>query len=106
MDKIKFCDLISFVLAVSMAVVSYNFFTFRKEIKSDIVSIQTSLAFTQSQTSFLSHQVDSLQSTNKIFAKSILYLDSCQVNKGQKAERAERRGRFLGGIIKGLFPGM
>lgn len=106
MDKIKFCDLSSFVLAIALGIVSYNFYTFRKEVKSNMVRIDSGLTYTQSQSSLLSTQVDSLQNTSKILAKSILYLDSCQTNKGQKADRAERRGRFLGGVIKGLFPGM
>jgi hypothetical protein len=106
MDKIKFCDIASFVLAIALGVVSFNFYTFKKEVKSDIVRIESTMVANQSESILLSAQVDSLQSTSKIFAKSILYLDSCQIHKGQKADRAERRGRFLGGVIKGLFPGM
>ena len=106
MDKIRFCDLFSFVLAIAMGVVIYNFLTFRKEVKTNMVRMEASIIQTQSDYCNMEVEVDSLKSTSKIFAKSILYLDSCQVNKGQKAERAERRGRFLGGIIKGLFPGM
>ncbi len=106
MDKVKFCDLASFVLAVALGVVSFNFYNFKKEVKSDIVRIDSTLVANHSQSILLSSQVDSLQSASKILGKSILYLDSCQIQKSQKADKAERRGRFLGGVIKGLFPGM
>lgn len=50
--------------------------------------------------------IDSLRAQNKALAKSIVYLDSCNTAKNHKQERAERRGRFVGGLLKGLFPGM
>lgn len=51
-------------------------------------------------------QIDSLKSETKALAKTVLYLDSCLQSKAQKADRAEKRGRFVGGLLKGLFPGM
>jgi uncharacterized protein YpmB len=39
-------------------------------------------------------------------AKSVVYLDSCQQSKVMKQDRAERRGRFVGGLLRGLFPGI
>lgn len=54
----------------------------------------------------LEESIDSIKIRNEAFAKTILYLDSCQQAKAQKADRAEKRGRFVGGLLKGLFPGM
>jgi hypothetical protein len=51
-------------------------------------------------------QIDSLKSETKALARTVLYLDSCLQAKTQKADRAEKRGRFVGGLLKGLFPGM
>lgn len=50
--------------------------------------------------------IDSLHIQNKALAKTALYLDSCNQQKTQKADRAERRGKFVGGLLKGLFPGL
>lgn len=50
--------------------------------------------------------VDSLRMQTKGVAKSVIYLDSCNQTKTHKQERAERRGRFVGGLLKSLFPGM
>ena len=56
------------------------------------------------RTANMQARVDSLKAQNKALAATIVYLDSCNQNKTFKTERAERRGRFLGGLIKGLFP--
>lgn len=50
--------------------------------------------------------IDSLRIQSKAVAKSVMYIDSCNQAKTNKQERAERRGRFVGGLLKGLFPGM
>ena len=49
-------------------------------------------------------QMDSLKMNEKAMVKSIIYLDSLNQEKVSKAERAERRGRFVGGLLKGLLP--
>lgn len=54
----------------------------------------------------LESQIDSIKLADKAFAKSIMYLDSCNQAKTNKADRAEKRGRFVGGLLKGLFPGL
>ena len=56
------------------------------------------------RTANMSARVDSLKTQNKALAETVIYLDSCTQSKTFKTERAERRGRFLGGLIKGLFP--
>ncbi len=54
----------------------------------------------------LEGSIDSLRAQSKGVAKSVMYLDSCNQAKNHKQERAERRGKFVGGLLKGLFPGM
>jgi len=54
----------------------------------------------------LESRIDSLKIANQALAKSIVYLDSCNQVKASKADRAEKRGRFIGGLLKGLFPGL
>jgi hypothetical protein len=49
---------------------------------------------------------DSLQSEIEKLALCIQYLDSVNLSKSSKVERAEKRGRFIGGLIKGIFPGL
>jgi hypothetical protein len=54
----------------------------------------------------LSNANDSLKGKIKNLAICVQYLDSVHESKGYKTERAEKRGRFIGGLIKGLFPGL
>lgn len=56
------------------------------------------------RTANVSDRLDSIKAQNKALAATVIYLDSCNQSKTFKTERAERRGRFLGGLIKGLFP--
>lgn len=51
-------------------------------------------------------RIDSLKIETEALAKTVIYLDSCQNNKTIKQDRAERRGKFVGGLLKGLFPGL
>ena len=54
----------------------------------------------------LESRIDSLKFADQAIAKSIVYLDSCNQNRTNKADRAERRGKFVGGLLKSLFPGL
>jgi ligand-binding sensor domain-containing protein len=54
----------------------------------------------------LGNKIDSLKLADKTLAKTIVYLDSCNQNRTNKADRAEKRGRFVGGLLKSLFPGL
>ena len=54
----------------------------------------------------LQNNNDSLKGQIKNLAICVQYLDSVHESKGYKTERAEKRGRFIGGLIKGLFPGL
>lgn len=49
---------------------------------------------------------DSLNLQIKNLALCVQYLDSINQAKGSRVERAEKRGRFIGGLIKGIFPGL
>ena len=51
-------------------------------------------------------QIDSLKDKSKIIATTVVFLDSCQQTKTVRAEKSERRGRFVGGLLKGIFPGL
>ena len=76
--------------------------TLQKEIKcQDKILIQNNekiLGFKSS--------IDSLKAQNQVLCKSIIYLDSCQLTRTTKTDRAERRGKFVGGLLKGLFPSL
>jgi len=54
----------------------------------------------------LTNANDSLNRRIQNLAICVQYLDSVHESKGFKSERAEKRGRFIGGLIKGLFPGL
>jgi hypothetical protein len=54
----------------------------------------------------IKESVDSLKIQIKGLGKSVIFLDSCQQNKTIKQDRAERRGKFVGGLLKSLIPGM
>ena len=58
------------------------------------------------RTAHFDASVDSIRVQIKGLGKSVIFLDSCQQNKAQKLERSERRGKFVGGLLKALIPGM
>lgn len=51
-------------------------------------------------------RIDSIKTQTKAVAESVIYVDSVATTKTSKSERAERRGRFVGGLLKGLIPGL
>lgn len=48
--------------------------------------------------------LDSMNTKINALAETVIYLDSCNQTRTNKANRAERRGRFVGGLLRGLFP--
>jgi hypothetical protein len=102
----RFQDMLSYAAALATLVVGLNFFMYRMDANERMSQIDSTSKATLLRAKIIQSQIDSLQANDAIFAKSILYLDSCQVTKTHKADRAEKRGRFLGGLIKGLFPGL
>lgn len=51
-------------------------------------------------------RIDSIKTSTQKVATAAIYLDSCQQAKASKSERAERRGKFVGGLLRGLIPGI
>jgi hypothetical protein len=104
MKEINIYQVLAFALAISVGVLAYNLFTFQNAQKS----INSKNEMAQVELSVKISRVDSsikIANTNSTaLAKSILYLDSCQQQKVFKQDRAERRGRFVGGLLKGLLP--
>lgn len=106
MKSVSLTEVAILALTISLCVMGYNLFDLRKtqeevNLKQDLIN------------SHLSWQLDSVQvvadkaaATNIVLAKTVLYLDSCQQTKTVKQDKAERRGRFVGGLLKGLFPGL
>lgn len=106
MGKITIHQVVSFAMFFTLAVLNYNFYTFKKEtirVAKQSDSLRTELAIQNWNMKF---KIDSLKVQNKEIAKTVLFLDSCQIMKTNKTDRAERRGKFVGGLLKGLFPGI
>lgn len=54
----------------------------------------------------ISARLDSAKKIEKELAKTIIYVDSIQTSKAAKSDRAERRGKFVGGLLKALIPSL
>lgn len=104
--KIEFERLVLLILVVAVGV---NFYFDNKAYERDIEAAAQLEDWNMGlMTRIIRHdtQLDSLKASTKSLATATIYLDSCQQNKSQKAERAERRGKFVGGLLRGLFPGL
>jgi hypothetical protein len=104
--KIQFDRLVLFLMAVAVGI---NFYFDKKAFERDIeASAQLEEWNMALMTRIIQHDVklDSLKASTQNLAKATIYLDSCQQTKSQKVERAERRGKFVGGLLRGLFPGI
>ena len=104
MKEINIYQVLVFALVVSVGVLAYNLFTFQNAQK--VINAKTEMGRVE-----LSVKLSRIDSSVKVantnstaLAKSILYLDSCQQQRVFKQDRAERRGRFVGGLLKGLLP--
>lgn len=99
-------DFISGVTGVALVVMLFMHLTLSQRVKE---MAQNSYSSSVKDSTFkvrIYKSLDSLNQKDSVLAKSIVYLDSCNQVKASKVERAERRGRFIGGLLKGLFPGM
>jgi hypothetical protein len=106
MKSISAIHVVLFAVLVAMGILGYNLNLLKKtqqevNLKQDLINRH------------LSWQIDSVQYVadkatynNIVLAKTVIYLDSCQQSKTVKHDKAERRGRFVGGLLKGLFPGL
>lgn len=98
-----------FILLIVAVAVGVNFYFDNKAFERDIEAAAQLEEWNMGLTSRIisnESKIDSLKTSTQNLAKATIYLDSCQSNKSQKAERAERRGKFVGGLLRGLFPGI
>jgi len=84
----------------------YSAYDVEGRISDDIQYLAKTTLNTNLDVANVNSRIDSLHLQNQALAETVLYLDSCNQGKTQKADRAERRGKFVGGLIKGLFPGI
>ena len=102
----KTADFISGITGVVMLVMLYMHLTLSQKVTQMSQRGYSSSAKDSTFRIKMFRTVDSLNKKDSVLARSIVYLDSCNQAKATKADRAEKRGRFIGGLIKGLFPGM
>jgi hypothetical protein len=102
------------VIAALVLVVAINYWLdFHESSKSEInLQRKTRLNRIQQDSLYSAkfdstrHRLDSVDLKLERLARASIYLDSCQQARTAKADRAERRGRFVGGLLRGLFPGL
>lgn len=82
---------------------AFFFYQIQKQ-ETEILSGSADRNLVLKKIAVLEAKLDSVQSQNIGLGKSVIFLDSCQQVSGKKADRAERRGRFVGGLLKTLFP--
>lgn len=102
----KTADFISGITGVVMLVMLYMHLTLSQKVTQISQGSYSSSVKDSTFKVKIIRSMDSLNKKDSVLAKSIVYLDSCNQAKATKVERAERRGRFIGGLLKGLFPGM
>jgi hypothetical protein len=54
----------------------------------------------------LESQTQAQDSAIRVLVKHAMYSDSLLQDRQKKSDRAEKRGRFWGGVLKGLIPGL
>ena len=105
MKKIETIWLFAFFM-IYMAYDRYHAYDVESKISDDVQYLAKSCITSGIDLANINQRVDSMHKQNEALAKTVLYLDSCNQSKAQKADKAERRGKFVGGLIKGLFPGI
>lgn len=50
------------------------------------------------------YRVDDHEARLNQIMQAVVYIDSVNTARGSKSDRAERRGRFFGGLLKTLLP--
>lgn len=94
------------LLTIGMVV---NFYFDKKAFDRDVEASKKLEDWNMGLTMRIAHdemRLDSIEAKTLRVAKATIYLDSCQEIKTTKSERAERRGKFVGGLLRGLFPGI
>ena len=96
------------IQVIVVAVILFAFMAYQitknHQTAVEIASVSVSGSGLIQKVDLLQAKLDSVQSQNIGLGKSVIYLDSCQQVKSTKSEKAERRGRFVGGLLKTLFP--
>jgi hypothetical protein len=106
MNNISIHQVITFALAIALFVFAFNLYQFKGAQKQEFTKLNQAIEFVAVNGYKNEASIDSLSAQNIQLAKTIMYVDSCQQTKTNKADRAERRGKFVGGLLKGLFPGL
>lgn len=94
---------ISLILCV--ATTAYQVYLI-KNLDLEVAEQKKQLEIKSAEFCDLQTQIDSLENQNIALGKSVIYLDSCQQIRTFKTDRAERRGKFVGGLLKSLFPSL
>lgn len=106
MKSVSFTHMALFALFVLFGVVAYNLYDLKKtqeeiNLKQDLVNRHLLVRIDSTEDIAIKSTI-----YNQALAKSVLYLDSCQQAKTVKQDKAERRGKFVGGLLRSLFPGI
>ena len=103
----KYLQIAFFVLVAGLTLFSFlSISEIKQTSEKQYAQLDSANVILTSYVIELSLKADSLKYNEQILTRSILYLDSCQQLKTNKADRAERRGRFLGGLLKTIFPAL
>ena len=103
----KYLQIAFFVLVAGLTLFSFlSISEIKQTSEKQYAQLDSANVILTSYVIELSLKADSLKHNEQILTRSILYLDSCQQLKTNKADRAERRGRFLGGLLKTIFPAL
>jgi hypothetical protein len=106
MKSVSLTQVFVFALFIAFGVLAYNFQTYKTQQIEINAKQDSSILDNQLYAQTVSSEVRLAREHSAVLAKSVLYLDSCQQAKTTKQDRAERRGKFIGGLLKGLFPGL
>jgi hypothetical protein len=94
------------MMAIAIGV---NFYFDNKGFDRDVKANETMTDWYMGATIRIIHTeegIDSLKKVNVKLAKATMYIDSIQATQKTKTDRAERRGKFVGGLLRGLIPGI
>jgi hypothetical protein len=106
MKSISEIHVVVLAILIALGVFGYNLHTLKKtqqevNLKQDLINRHLTW-----QLDSVQHITDKAAANNIVLAKTVIYLDSCQQSKTVKHDKAERRGKFVGGLLRGLFPGI
>jgi hypothetical protein len=102
----KISDFVLGTLALFMIVHLYMHLTLTKEVRQTEKYCYSQMAQDSAFKANVKKKLISLDQKDSVIAETIVYLDSCNQAKQSKVEKAEKRGRFIGGLLRGLFPGI